>query len=137
MREPRIIELDPLVWSRGDGCGVLLYHGDSRRQCCIGVACTSLGVVDNVIEDKACLYDIDFDLYVTLPPALLSVLHVEREDEDDYEYLSDVLSQVYRINDDKKITDDAVRVRLINEELERLGASFRFTLKHVETGNQP
>jgi hypothetical protein len=124
--EPTVIELDPDVWMRGIGsdASYLLTTDDKgmRRQCCIGVACTVFGMSDTFLRGEGCIEELPLEC---VPPPFLRIGVIDEEVD---RMRDDGLWDVYRINDDPAI-DDAERVALINVELAKLKASFRFALK--------
>lgn len=133
MAEPRIIELDPGIWARGKKGGSLLtFVGDrQRQQCCIGVACTVLGVSDDVIGGHGMIEDLQLS---DVPNEFESIATIEQreypDDDEETDYIAyDNLLRVYNVNDDEDIKDDAERVELINKELASIKAPFRFALK--------
>lgn len=132
----QIIELDPNVWMRGASGGVLLHKDhDQRRQCCIGIACTAFGVADEVLEAQGTVADVTQDSgLAVVPEAFKAIAVIEVGEYSDIPYMTnDCLQPVYGINDDPDISDDAERVTLINAELERIGADFRFALKGAQS----
>lgn len=128
--ELRVIELDPEIWMRGGLIGSLLQiDNKKRRQCCIGIACTTFGISDDVIGGQGCVQELDMEAVREVPEFESLVVFIsEYEDEDGEARMRDRLDDVYNINDSDDISDDD-RVSQTNEELSKLGASFRFVLK--------
>lgn len=122
----KTITLDPNIWLRGSEDGSLLnvLPDGRRKQCCIGVACTVLGVPDAELGGKGMLEDID---QAAIPSEFGNVIHL-RQGGDGDEWLVDSLDTVYSLNDSSIIQTDAERVEQINAELEKLKASIRFSL---------
>lgn len=115
----RVIELDPVVWMRGQEEGLLLSpFGSRRHQCCIGIACTAFGVPDDDIFNIGTLSASNGEL-----PTPLAELNAARNGNG-----ARLISDIYCINDDEDLGDDE-RVESINERLEKANASFRFSLK--------
>jgi hypothetical protein len=121
-----VIELDPKVWNAGMRYGesALLYTDEGRRaQCCIGIACSVLGLADDDLKS------IHYAHYLGDPEALPEPLRPIAR-------LSTHETTVYEINDDMdKYDNDAERVAAINAELRRIGAPLSFALK-IGSGNQ-
>lgn len=115
------VELDPKVWVRGRGFAyskLLTTIDGHRAQCCIGVACTALGVPDESIRGRG---------YASSSmPYPLSEIHAAWS-ADEANYL-----RVYAINDDVGRIPDTERVALINANLAEMGVPLRFTLKAEE-----
>lgn len=66
-----VIILPDKFWQRGKGVGNLLVEDHrGRLQCCIGVACTQLGVKDKDLEDTEVLTDLDDREGVEIPAVL-------------------------------------------------------------------
>lgn len=130
----RVIELDPSVWMRGQEGQLLRDLDGHRQQCCIGVACTALGVDDSMISGIGSLSDVELSAVPEEFQALAVFESYEEEDtatEGDLYISDDRLGAIYEFNDAADIADSD-RVQKINTELERLGASLRFALKAEE-----
>lgn len=128
---PKIVELDPVVWSRGPSEVNYLLRVDDvgrRRQCCIGVACSVFGVPDGAIMLGARLEDLSPDY---MRPEFETVTD-RRYDDDEGDWIGvsdERMNIVYALNDEDSAMGDAARVEALNVELQRIGAEFRFTLK--------
>lgn len=121
MKTRGVIELDPAVWSRGPNSLTLLSDiNGKRQQCCVGVACTALGVSDDVIRGVAYPYYITED---KLPPAIAELAQLSDD------------TNVYWLNDSggSEFDDDRARVKAINSELKRKAIPLRFRLKQPRT----
>ena len=114
MSEPRIIELDPQVWYRGQGYEGSELLRDDGRSCCLGIAALSLGAQpERLLHAKT--------VYHTEGAAMLRHL------------ADDVLAALYRINDNHlgAYRDDESRVEALNRVLREARANFRFALRAV------
>lgn len=113
-----VIELDPNVWWRGpDSMGLLDFPGGQRKQCCIGIACTAMGVADEHIKF------VTYPQYVQgieLPEPIATLANA-------YEAAKDV----YQLNDSGAdvFDSDEVRVAAINNELAKHDIDLQFVLK--------
>jgi hypothetical protein len=110
------VTLDPDVWSRGPASYALLHNDHStRQQCCIGVACTALGVPDDQIQN---LTYPDYVSENVLPDVIARLTDAFRESR-----------TVYQLNDSGEFTTDAERVKAINATLKQHQIELRFRLK--------
>lgn len=118
----RYVTLDPEVWARGHTDNItnlLLFHDRGRRQqCCIGVACTALGLSDDEI-DGVC-YPSEIDV-MELPPQLQRLAELSGSPV--------TRPRAYQINDSAYFDSDADRVKAINADLKKNAIPLRFRLK--------
>lgn len=118
----RIVTLDPdREWAHGVRVGgvntLLFYDGDRRQQCCIGVACTALGIKDDHI-DGLCNPE-SITTRTRLPKAI--------------RYLATLTERkvsVYHLNDQgTRDGDQQWRVDAINNDLRKHRIPLQFRLK--------
>jgi len=115
--ELRTIELDPATWLRGEGSGPsYLYRGSDGKSCCLGVACIAFGRTTRSLDGHAEVGDVK-----PLPRPLVPLRRLVEGTE--------LANTLYMINDRVDKTNDADRVVELNQELGRIGMSFRFALK--------
>lgn len=108
------VELDPVIWNRGDAntSKLLTEINGQRRQCCLGIAATQLGVNDDDIRGRGTVGSV----WECLP----KVLQLELS----------IAGGIYSINDTgAPYTSDVDRVDSLNEHLSRMGVPLRFSLK--------
>lgn len=112
-----VIELDPKVWQFGSGMGYLLTYNKKceRQQCCIGIACTQLGIPDRVIEGKRGLEVLD---HRVIPEALGDLLNC-----------GVTLYTAYSINDCPISSMAAQRVKKLNKVCKMVGLRFKLKRK--------
>lgn len=99
-----VIKVDPEVWLRGTGAGVLLEVHTGQR-CCIGIAASQLGVPDDLLLGVGALEDEEFDPEDGEPEACPRALSFLR---------GNLAAKVYRANDAETAVPDAARIANIN-----------------------
>lgn len=113
------VELDPAIWNRGYRLGRssrLLARGRRRMQCCVGVACTALGMRDKDILNFQYPH---FASAIRVPAPIRALGAFGCMD-----------TSVYDLNDStREEYADADRVSDINAELHRIHVPLRFALK--------
>lgn len=122
----KTVTLDPAVWNRGYEYGessLLAVVDGQRFQCCVGVACTALGLSDDAIMG-ACYPHDDSLKNRRLPAPIRALVRVRQSAEE-------MPMAIYDINDDTGPTygSDAVRVKAINADLVKHKIPLRFRLK--------
>lgn len=110
-----VVELDDAIWNRGfkhSSASRLLGLSPYRHQCCIGIACTTLGVPDEQLRNVAYAHQLE------PPPALLVR----------------VPSDVYMAND-RRGESDSWRIETINAAFGAADIPLRFVLKPSGSGS--
>lgn len=108
-------------WRRGEIVSTLLtFRAGCREQCCVGVACTQLGVPDEAILECPGLTHV-----MTLPEPLHGLLRFECR-----HFEPPPLQSLYEINDRVSLSDED-RVAQLNTVLEETGIPLRFELEEA------
>ena len=91
---------------------LMFDHNNQRRQCCIGIACTQLGVPDTVIVDR----DFADQLPLSLVPEPLKFMHCRTQ----------LATDIYFANDRQveSSTPDEWRLTMLNRLAEPYGLKF-------------
>jgi hypothetical protein len=111
------------TWAHGVRQGgvntLLFYDGDRRQQCCIGVACTALGIKDEHIEG------------LCNPESIVGRTRLPKAIRD-LATLTERKVSVYHLNDQgTRDGDQQWRVDGINSDLRKHGIPLRFRLKET------